>query len=78
MSNINNWVVLHKLRQSFISNIKFVCIFGENGNEVLIVSKDDNVFAFGPNKYGCLGLGHNNPIQEPTRVEELCYKEIVR
>ncbi|XP_054155256.1 RCC1 and BTB domain-containing protein 1-like [Oppia nitens] len=76
MPNINNWVVLHKLRPNFVATIKLVCIFGESGNEVIIVTKDDNVFAFGYNKYGCLGLGHNNPIQEPTRLEELCYKEI--
>ena len=66
MPNINNWIVLHKLRPNFIVNIKLVCIFGESGNEVIIVTKDDNVFAFGNNKYGCLGLGHNNPIQVET------------
>lgn len=77
MANITNWTVLHKLKSQFVANIKFVCIFGETGNEVLITTKDDNVFAFGNNKNGCLGLGNDTSIQKPTKVVELCGKQII-
>jgi RCC1 and BTB domain-containing protein len=77
MANITNWFVLHKLKPQFVTKIKFICIFGETGNEVLIVTEEDKVYSFGNNKNGCLGLGHKNEIQEPTIVEELCNKQIV-
>ncbi len=76
MSNIRNCFILHELNEKFVSNIEFFCIFGETGNEVLIVSKDDKVFAFGNNKYGLLGLGHNNAIPEPLEINELSGKQI--
>jgi alpha-tubulin suppressor-like RCC1 family protein len=35
------------------------------------------VFAFGDNKYGCLGLGHNNTVKEPKIINELCDQQII-
>jgi alpha-tubulin suppressor-like RCC1 family protein len=77
MSSITLWPILHKLKTEFVSNIKSFCIFGENGNEVIIVTKNDKVFAFGDNKYGCLGLGHNNAVKVPEIVKELCDQQII-
>jgi RCC1 and BTB domain-containing protein len=76
MSDINNWLILQDLEPKFASNIKFVCIFGENSDEVLLVTKDDFVFGFGSNRNGCLGLGNDSTL-EPKVVEELCHKEII-
>jgi RCC1 and BTB domain-containing protein len=77
MPTFVSYPVLNKLKPEFISDIKFFCIFGDDGNEVIIVSKDDKVFAFGDNKHGCLGLGHNNAVKEPEIVDELCDQQII-
>jgi RCC1 and BTB domain-containing protein len=77
MWNCSIWPVLDKLKPEFISNIKFFCVFGVKGNEVIIVTKNNKVFAFGDNKHGCLGLGHNNAVNEPENVNELCDQQII-
>lgn len=38
---------------------------------ILIHSDDGEVFTFGGNSYGSLGLGHTNDILVPTLVKEL-------
>jgi alpha-tubulin suppressor-like RCC1 family protein len=60
-----------------LMNIKTFYIFGKNGKEVIIVDKNNKVFAFGDNKYGCLGLGHNKVVKEPEIVNELCDQQII-
>ena len=77
MSNITNWSVLHKLKPQVVNKIKFCSIFGDSGNEVLLVTDDDRVLAFGANRYGCLGLGHNQEVSEPQVIDELCFKQVV-
>jgi hypothetical protein len=57
MSLINNYLVLHQLSGDFVLNIKFFCVFGYKGNVVIIVTKDDKVYAFRNNFEGCLELG---------------------
>jgi len=49
----------------------------KNLNQILIVTKDDKVFAFGSNNNQFLGLGHKNAIKELTIVKELCNKGII-
>ncbi len=75
MSTIALWPIL--LKPDFVSNINFFCVFGDKGNEYIIVTNDNKIFSFGSNKYGCLGLGHNNPVQKPEIVEELIGLKIV-
>jgi RCC1 and BTB domain-containing protein len=77
MASIRLWPVLHKLKPDFVSNIKFFYVFGNEGNNVIIVTKNDKVFAFGDNNDGCLGLGHNNAVREPQIVNELCDQQII-
>ncbi len=49
------------LDQKFLSNIKFVHIYyKDSSNDGLIVTKVDKMYAFGDNKNGLLGLGHEN------------------
>lgn len=60
MSNIDKWSIFSILEPSFISDIKIACVFGNYGNEALIVNKDDDVYAFGSNSSGCLGLGDSH------------------
>ena len=47
---------------------------GNLGNEALIVTRDDEVFALGSNGAGCLGLGDMHSTLAPKQVEPLCYK----
>jgi RCC1 and BTB domain-containing protein len=60
-----------------VSNIKFFCVFSETGNNVIIVTKNDNVFAFGDKNNGRLHLGHNNAAKEPEVVNELCDQQFI-
>ncbi len=50
--NVFQWI-----GPQLVSNIKFVSIFGFYSNDVLFVTKDEKVLAFGTNKLGCLGFG---------------------
>jgi RCC1 and BTB domain-containing protein len=65
------------VKPQFVSNIKFFCVFSQTGNNIIIVTKNDKVFTFGSNEYGCLGLGHNNAVKEPEIVNELCDQQII-
>ena len=38
---------------------------------------DDKVFALGENKYGVLGLGHENEVKEVEIIPELCDKRLL-
>ena len=40
--------------------MKLACVFGQVGNEALIVTYDDDVFAVGSNGAGCHGIGNPN------------------
>ncbi len=44
---------------------------------MFIIDKNDDVFAFGPNTLGCLGLRHNKKTEEPEKIRELCGKNII-
>ena len=76
-TNIEN-NVLSQINNDFKKNIKIIYIFGHKVSEVLIVTKDDTVLAFGQNDWGVLGFGHNRQVREPKIVEELSDKEIVQ
>ena len=38
------------------AQIRLACVFGNLGNEALIVTRDGEVLALGSNGVGCLGL----------------------
>lgn len=46
------------------------------GNEAIIVTKDDDVYALGFNGAGCLGVGDQNSTMEPRKIEPLCQKKV--
>ena len=56
--------------------IRLACVFGNLGNEALMISQDDEVFAVGSNGAGCLGLGDMHSTLLPKRVEPLCHKSV--
>lgn len=49
---------------------------GNLGNEAIMVTKSDEVFAVGSNSAGCLGLGDLRSTLFPRKVEALCNKRV--
>jgi hypothetical protein len=43
-----------------MNKITLLYVFNKISNNNNIVTKDDKIFAFGENKFGVLGLGHQN------------------
>ncbi len=83
---INKFKVFNDLSEDFKHNIELFYVFGDfdkannkwtEKRNVLIVTKNDEVYAFGGNSSGVLGLGQNNSVSKPTIVNELCDKNIV-
>lgn len=55
--DIGKWPLFSLLSPEFLASVKFACVFGNSGNEALVVTKDDDVYSLGSNCSGCLGLG---------------------
>lgn len=49
---------------------------GNLGNEAMIVTKDDEVYAIGSNAAGCLGVGDMQSTLFPRKVDTLCGKGV--
>jgi hypothetical protein len=71
-NNKNNFLkkfkVLNELKEDFLNEIKLLYIF--NKNNVLIVTNDDKVFAFGGNYKGVLGFGNEREVNDLILNEE--------
>lgn len=74
--NVDKWTVFSLLEQEFLERVKLACVFGSSGNEALILTDDDQVFAIGSNCSGCLGVGDTVSGLEPRRVDILCGKKV--
>jgi hypothetical protein len=77
---IKKFEVLNELKEEFLSEIKLLYVFKDifDKNNVLIVTNDDKVFAFGNNYWGVLGFpNNNNKVNELTINEELSDKQII-
>jgi RCC1 and BTB domain-containing protein len=57
-------------------NISGFLFSGNLGNEAVVVTKSDEVFAIGSNAAGCLGLGDLQSTLYPKKVEALCNKNV--
>uniref|UniRef100_T1IZ19 acetylcholinesterase n=1 Tax=Strigamia maritima TaxID=126957 RepID=T1IZ19_STRMM len=74
--DLEKWPIFSLLKPCFISTIRIACVFGSSGNEALVITVDDDVFALGSNCSSCLGLGDSHGRLEPFKVEALCRKFI--
>ena len=52
---LGSWTIFSLLDREFTAQIRLACVFGNLGNEALIVTRDDEVYALGSNGAGCLG-----------------------
>ena len=82
-----SWTIFSLLDKEFAAQIRLACVFGNLGNEALIVTKDDEVcapqilnllvtttkkvYALGSNGAGCLGLGDMHSTLAPKQVMPL-------
>lgn len=74
--DLEKWSIFSLLDQDVIATIRLGCVFGSSGNEALIVTTADDVFALGSNCSCCLGLGDSLGSLEPRRVDGLCKKNV--
>ena len=58
--DLNKWPIFSLLEPQFLSDIKLACVFGSSGNEAILITKNDDVYALGSNCSGCLGSGNNS------------------
>ena len=75
--DLGSWTIFSLLDKEFTAQIRLACVFGNLGNEALIVTRDGEVFALGSNGAGCLGLGDMHSTLTPKQVEALCYKKVL-
>ncbi|XP_073971825.1 RCC1 and BTB domain-containing protein 1-like isoform X1 [Rhodnius prolixus] len=75
--DLKKWNIFALLNDDFIMEVKIACVFGNYGNEALMVMKNDDVYGLGTNVSGCLGLGHLNSTLTPQKVPALCKKEVI-
>ncbi|KAM8974940.1 RCC1 and BTB domain-containing protein 2 [Pelodytes ibericus] len=76
MVDIGKWPIFALCPQEDLKFIQQACVFGA-GNEVLYVTKNDEVFVIGTNSSGCLGIGDVQSTIEPRRLDMLSGKKIV-
>ncbi|XP_054004464.1 RCC1 and BTB domain-containing protein 1-like isoform X2 [Hylaeus anthracinus] len=74
--NLKKWPIFSLLESTFISNIQMTIVYGDIGNEALIVTKDGMVYGIGCNACGCLGINDNHSTLHPKKVEALCKRGI--
>ncbi len=63
--------------KSFLTNSNFFMFLKISQINVLIVTNDDKVFAFGDNCFGVLDFGNHNKVNELTTNEKLSHKQII-
>lgn len=75
-ADLDKWLIFSNLNKAFMSTLRMACVFGSSGNEALVVTSNDDVYALGSNSSGCLGLGDTHGSLEPRKVDALCRKGI--
>lgn len=77
MQELERWPIFSLLNEEFLVAVRIACVFGNSGNEAIVVTKDDDVFALGSNGSSCLGVGDAQSCLHPRKVEALCKKNVV-
>lgn len=75
-SDLRSWPIFSLLESEFVSQIHMVVVYGNLGNEALIMTKDKMMYALGNNIAGCLGIGDTHGTLYPKKVEALCERDI--
>ncbi|CAI4233274.1 unnamed protein product [Auanema sp. JU1783] len=75
MSDVKRWTTLSLLPPDFVAEIESCAVFGSSGSEVLMITKDDEVYGLGTNFCSCLGAPSISTLN-PIRIECLSGKRI--
>lgn len=76
--DLKSWSIFALLDKEFLASVRVACVFGNLGNEALVITHSDEVFAIGSNGAGCLGVGDMHSSLVPRKVDALCNKVKVR
>ncbi|XP_028401889.1 RCC1 and BTB domain-containing protein 1-like [Dendronephthya gigantea] len=71
MLDVGKWCIFHMVDDAILQVAKTVCVFGPSGNEAFIITKEDDVYAFGANVNSCLALASGTSTLQPKKVEKL-------
>ena len=74
--DLTRWSIFALLDKEFMSKIKLACVFGNLGNEAIVITFDDELYALGLNGAGCHGVGDMTSSLIPRKIMALCDKEI--
>ncbi|CAH3163860.1 unnamed protein product [Porites lobata] len=77
MQELSRWPIFSLLDEDFLTSLKIAYVFGNAGNEAIVITRDDDVYALGSNGSSCLGVGDAQSCLHPRKVEALCKKNIV-
>ncbi|OTF82930.1 RCC1 domain containing protein [Euroglyphus maynei] len=70
--------ILNDLDGYLYQDIKRVFVFGRDSDCVIFITRNDNVYSYGRNNCGCLGIGEGDElIVEPRKIQRLCGRKIV-
>ena len=79
MTSVNKFSILSKLNTTWKKKIKRYHVFYDTcGVNAFFIDSADQVYGFGSNFDGVLGLGHNNYVTRPSIIPELCDVKIIK
>ena len=71
---LDQWPIFSLLDPALFQQIRVAAVYGASGNEALMVTREDEVYALGTNSNGCLGVGDCSSTLLPRKVSQLCKK----
>lgn len=78
MLDVGKWSIFQLAAdETVLNSAQLLCVFGVNGNEALIITNTDDVYALGPNLNSCLGLFGCQGTFQLKKVEKLSKLNIV-
>lgn len=77
MLDLDRWPIFSLLDEKFLASLTTACVYGGAGNEAIVITCNDEVFALGSNGSSCLGVGDAQSCLHPRKVDSLCKKNII-
>lgn len=76
-TSLKYWPILSFLPTDLANQVVQAFVFGCAGNEALVTLQSGDVYAFGFNGNGCLGIRDSSCTLEPEKVVALCQKVLI-
>lgn len=72
---LGHWHIISVLSDDFLQEINWIHVFGGTGNEVIISTRNDDIYVLGANVNCCLGMAKSCQVGlQPKRLDKLCGK----